>query len=231
MGVFAISDLHLSLGADKSMDVFAGWEGYVGRIDQNWRRAVSDGDTVVIAGDISWGMTLGEALPDFQFLDALPGRKLLVKGNHDYWWTTARKMTRFFEEHGLFSLSLLHNSACSAAGIALCGTRGWIFEENGDVSANDRKVLEREVGRLRTSLSEGDKTGLPLVAFLHYPPLYAQQRCPEILGVLREFGVRRCLYGHIHGQGARMAVTGEVDGIGYTLISADYRGFCPIRVE
>ncbi|MCI8443459.1 MAG: serine/threonine protein phosphatase [Provencibacterium sp.] len=228
MAVFTIGDLHLSLGADKKMDIFPGWENYVERLERHWREAVSDGDTVVVAGDLSWGMTLDGALMDLQFLDRLPGRKLLVKGNHDYWWATAAKMQDFFSRHGLLSLSLLHNNACPCGGMALCGSRGWLFEKG---EAHDRKILLREAMRLQLSLQEGEKYPGEKVAFLHYPPVYGGEVSGEILEVLHRFGVRRCYYGHIHSAGCARAVCGEFDGIRFQLVSADFLRFRPLLVE
>ena len=149
MSLFAIADPHLSLDADKSMEVFRGWQDYVARLEANWRAVVGEEDTVVIAGDLSWGMSLAGALRDMQFLHSLPGRKLLLKGNHDYWWSTRRKMDTFFEEHGLHSLQIVHNDAALVEGIAVCGTRGWFFDAEEDA---DKKVVLREAGRLRTSI-------------------------------------------------------------------------------
>ena len=145
MAVFIIGDLHLSLGCEKPMDVFQGWQDYVPRLEKNWRALVAPQDTVVLAGDTSWGMKLEESLEDFRFLEALPGRKVLLKGNHDYWWTTAAKMAAFFEANGLRSFLVLHNQSvlCEDEHIALCGTRGWLA---GQPDAHSGKVYAREVG-------------------------------------------------------------------------------------
>lgn len=228
MALFAIADTHLSLGADKSMTVFPGWDDYVERLEKNWRQLVGPEDTVVIAGDISWGMNLRQAKEDFAFLHSLPGRKLILKGNHDYWWTTRRQMDRFFEENGFDSLRIVHNDAVEVDGrFAVCGSRGWFFDAEEDA---DRLVLLREAGRLRTSIQAAKATGLEPVLFIHYPPVYADQVCPEILDVLKEEGITRCFYGHIHSKGIRLAVEGEVEGITYRLISADALKFCPTPV-
>ncbi len=227
MALFVISDLHLSLGEDKPMDIFPGWEGYIDRIRQNWLDSVSDEDTVVIGGDISWAQSLSGALKDFQFIDALPGKKVIIKGNHDYFWTTRTKMETFFKENGINSISILHNNCICAEGVCLCGTRGWIFD--GSEPA-DQKVILREAGRLRTSLEQGKRTGLELLCFLHYPPLFARERCEEILEVLHQYPVKTCYYGHIHGNGCNYAVQGTVDGIEYIMTSADYLRFKPLRI-
>lgn len=228
MALFAIADTHLSLGTNKSMTVFSGWDDYVQRLEENWRNLVKPEDTVVIAGDISWGMNLKQAREDFAFLHSLPGRKLIFKGNHDYWWTTRRQMDLFFADNGLDSLTIVHNDAVTVDDrYAICGSRGWFFDAEEDA---DKLVLLREAGRLRTSIRAAKETGLEPIAFLHYPPIYADQICPEILGVLKEEGITRCYYGHVHSKGIRLAVQGEVEGIRFELISADAVRFCPVAI-
>ena len=228
MALFAIADTHLSLDSDKSMTVFSGWDDYVNRLEENWVSLVGPDDTVVIAGDVSWGMNLNQAKKDFDFLNRLPGKKLIFKGNHDYWWTTRRQMDRFFEENGFDTLRIVHNDAVVVDNrYAVCGSRGWFFDAEEDA---DKLVLLREAGRLRTSIRAAKKTGYEPVLFIHYPPIYADQTCPEILEVLQEEGIDRCYYGHIHSKGIRLAVQGVVDGIRYELISADALHFCPIKI-
>ena len=227
MSLFAIADTHLSLSADKPMDIFNGWSDYVQRLEKNWRAVVSDGDTVVIPGDVSWAMSLEGAQKDFAFLNSLPGKKILMKGNHDYWWNTARKMENFFKEKGFETLSIVHNSAVSVGNISVCGTRGWFYEEaRGE--AHDRKIMLREVGRLETSLkAAGDRTKL---VFLHYPPKYLGYECPEILDLLDAYHVPLCCYGHIHSRGCRSAFQGMYHDTEFRLLSADYISFCPRRI-
>lgn len=229
MALYAIGDTHLSLSVNKPMTVFPGWDNYVERLEQNWRGLVAPEDTVVIPGDVSWGMSLEQAKADFAFLQRLPGRKLLLKGNHDYWWCTRRKMDVFLAENGFDTLRIVHNDAVPVDGrVAVCGTRGWFFDAEQDA---DRKVLLREVSRLEASIRAARETGLEPVAFLHYPPLYAGQRCPELLEVLRREGIRRCYYGHVHSAGIRQAFNGEEEGISFRLVSADALHFCPLRIE
>ena len=228
MSIFAIADLHLSLGTDKPMDVFKGWDHYVERLERNWRSLVGPDDLVVVPGDVSWAMSLEQTKADFAFLHALPGRKLIGKGNHDYWWCTKRKMDAFLAECGFDSIEILFNNAFAAEGIAVCGTRGWFFDA---AKTEDRKILLREAGRLRMSIEQAVQNGKEPVVFLHYPPLYAGEVCEEMMQVLKEYGIRRVYYGHIHGHGARRAVTGEYEGIVFRLISCDFLGFCPERVE
>lgn len=226
MALYAIGDTHLSLSVDKPMDVFGGgWEGYVDKLREGFS-AVAEEDTVVLCGDISWGMSLEEAEPDFAFLNALPGQKWLLKGNHDYWWTTASKMNRFFAEHGFDKLHILHNNCAFYGDAALCGTRGWFFEE--DQKPHNAKVLNREVGRLETSLKAAE--GRSIFCFLHYPPLYQGYECPEILRLLSAYPVERCCYGHLHGYAIKRRLEGGWNGTDFSLISADYLGFVPKKI-
>lgn len=228
MALFAIGDTHLSLGGAKPMDVFGGtWENYVEKLRRGFE-AVRTEDTVVLVGDLSWGMSLEEALPDFQFLNALPGEKYLVKGNHDYWWTTANKMRTFWAEHGLTTLHLLHNSCAFYGDVALCGTRGWFFDQAQAVAEAD-KVYRRELMRLETSLRAAGDTPVKL-AFLHYPPLYQGYICREIVELLEKYRVARCFYGHLHGPAHKLAIEGWLGGVDYRLVSADYLDFAPEKI-
>lgn len=227
MALYTIGDLHLSLGGDKPMDVFGGrWENYVEKLSTGFSTLDED-DLTVLCGDITWGMTMDEALPDFEFIEGLPGRKLILKGNHDYWWTTATKARAFFAEHGMKSIDVLHNSSFEYEGVSICGTRGWFYEEDkGD--AHDKKIMNREIMRLETSLRTAP-TDL-IYVFLHYPPKYLGYECPEILELLQKYKVRRCYYGHIHGLGCRSAFNGTIGGTELTLVSADHVKFKPVRV-
>lgn len=224
MGLYVIGDLHLSFGTDKPMDIFHGWEDYVDRLTENWQSRITPEDTVVVAGDFSWGMTMEEALPDFRYLDRLNGRKLLLKGNHDYWFSTKTKVENALAAEGISGISILFNNAYPCGEYAVCGTRGW-FNEPG--SAADKKVMAREAGRLRLSLEAGKQLGKKPIVFLHYPPIGASSRSEELIALLQEYGVERCYYGHLHGQSCRNAVNGTVDGIEYRLISGDYIQFDP----
>lgn len=228
MSLFAIADLHLSLGSDKPMDVFEGWGGYIEKIEKNWRGLVGDDDTVVIPGDVSWALKLEELLPDARFLQNLPGRKLIVKGNHDYWWSTVKKMNEFFKGNGFDTIGVIHNNAVTVGNVCVCGTRGWFFDQSDSA---DAKILAREVGRLEASLAAAEQTGLEPVAFLHFPPVYGDYECPEIIAALQKYGVRRCYYGHLHGRASQRAFTGEYKGIVFRLVSCDSIGFSPVIVE
>ena len=224
MSLFAISDLHLSLGVDKPMDVFRGWDHYVERLEENWKQLVRPEDTVVIAGDISWGLDLAETVEDFKWIDRMPGQKILLKGNHDLWFSTKSKVERFFQEQGFTTLKILFNNAYRYEDLVLCGTRGWMNDQT------DKKVLNRECGRLRLSLEAGKKLGGTPVVFLHYPPVYGSGDCPEILEVLHQYQIEQVYYGHIHGYSAGYAINGVREGIRFQLLSCDYLHFAPIKI-
>lgn len=223
MALYAIGDPHLSLGTDKPMDVFGEvWKNHVDKLREGFRE-VEPEDTVVLCGDLSWGMSLEQSERDFAFLNELPGKKLLLKGNHDYWWTTAAKMERFFAEKGFTTFRLLHNNCCFYGDTALCGTRGWFFEETGD-----QKVFNRELIRLEASLkAAGEREKL---CFLHYPPCYQGYACKEIMELLERYQVQACYYGHLHGGSHRLAVEGKYGAVEYHLVSADYLDFRPKKI-
>lgn len=227
MAIYAIGDLHLSFSAQKPMDVFPGWTDYTARLQRNWKNLVKPEDTVVVAGDVSWAMTLADALEDFRFIDALPGRKLLMKGNHDYWWSTRAKMDRFLQKNGLATLSILHNNSVRCEEVWLCGSRGWFFEEG--VGGESPLVTAREAGRIRRSLEDADE-GEKLL-FLHYPPAYGTQVQEEFFDEMERFGVRECYYGHLHGALPPGALRREYRDVSLRLISADHLGFAPLRVR
>lgn len=211
------------------MDVFPGWRDYVLRLKQNWENIVTEKDTVVIAGDVSWAMHLKDSVKDFMFIHSLPGKKLILKGNHDYWWSTRNKMESFFQENGFDSIQIIHNNAFAVDNIAVCGTRGWLYRSE---SQEDMKIVNREVGRLQASLTDAEKTGMEPVVFLHYPPVYDGMACQELLEVLENHKIKNCYFGHIHGgEAARRAITGEYHGIKLHLIACDYVNFTPVLVR
>lgn len=211
------------------MDVFPGWQDYTTKLAHNWKRVVHEQDTVVIAGDISWALKLEETVADFSFLQNLPGHKVLLKGNHDYWWSTKKKMEEFFASHDFSSLSILHNCAIPCGNYALCGTRGWFYDAEKD---EDKKILNREVGRLNASIDAAKGLGLEPIVFLHYPPVYGSTECTELFQVLENRQIRHCYYGHIHGgNAAKRAIIGEYKGITLTLVACDHAGFCPVLVR
>lgn len=228
MALYVIADLHLSLGTDKPMDIFKGWHDYVQRLDENWRALVAEDDTVVIAGDISWAMKLDECRNDFAFINSLPGQKLLMKGNHDYWWDTRSKIDRFLSDNSFGTIRILHNCGYRVGDRAICGTRGWLYNSETD---EDRKIVSREAGRLIASMAEAKALGGQLTAFLHYPPVYGDMKCNEILDILVANQVSDCYFGHIHGQyAAKKALTGSYKGVRMHLISCDYVNFQPVKV-
>ena len=210
------------------MDIFGGWQDYTQRLEANWRSLISDEDTVVIPGDISWAMSLEGAEKDFRFIHNLPGKKIILKGNHDYWWNTKKKMDAWLENKGFDTISILHNNAFKVGDCVLCGTRGWFYDAE---KSADMKVLLREASRLERSIEEGKKLGDELIVFLHYPPVMQSQRCNEIFDVLKKHNIKRCFYGHLHGESTRHSVNETVDGIKFSLISADFLSFCPQIVE
>ena len=227
MALYAIGDLHLCLGAPKPMDIFGGaWVGYMDKLEQGLS-AIRPQDTTVLLGDLSWALDLPGAREDFAWINRIPGRKILLKGNHDYWWSTAAKFARFCLENGFENLHLLNNNCFFYDDWAICGTRGWFFEEERS-GQHDEKVFRRELLRLEASLkAAGDA---PKLVFLHYPPKYKGYECGEILQLLQRYHVRRCFYGHLHGASHRLALEGLWDGVEYRLVSADYLQFCPYSV-
>jgi predicted phosphohydrolase len=229
MSLFTIGDLHLSLSCDKPMDIFKGWSDYVDKIRENWISLFSENYNVVIPGDISWGMTLEQSSADFAFINnVLRGKKIILKGNHDYWWNTLSKMNNFLLENNFSNIKILSNNSFSVEGIAVCGSRGWIneTEEPADV-----KVLKREAIRLEMSIKEGIRSGGEIVVFIHYPPIYGEEENYYILEVLEKYEIKRVYYGHVHGSAVNKAFRGVRRGTEYVLVSADAVGFVPQRVE
>lgn len=227
MALYAIGDLHLCLGAQKPMDVFGGaWVGYMEKL-RSGLSVIRPEDTTVLLGDLSWALSLEESCADFAWINEIPGRKIILKGNHDYWWATAAKFHKFCNENSFENQWILNNNHFEYNGYAICGTRGWFFEEErGD--AHDAKVFHRELMRLEASLkSAGD---LPKMVFLHYPPKYKGYECPEIIELMKAYDVRRCFYGHLHGASHALAMEGQWDGIEYRLVSADRLDFRPYLV-
>lgn len=227
MALYAIGDLHLCLGAPKPMDVFGGaWVGYMDKLRAGLS-VIQPGDTTVLLGDLSWALDLKEARQDFAWINEIPGRKIILKGNHDYWWSTAAKFEKFCKANGFSDLHLLNNNCYEYADYAICGTRGWFFEEERS-GQHDEKVFKRELLRLEASLkAAGDR---PKLVFLHYPPRYKGYQCTEILKLLETYGVRRCFYGHLHGGSHKLAMEGQWDGVEFRLTSADYLDFQPYPV-
>ena len=227
MALYAIGDLHLCLGAPKPMDIFGGaWVGYMDKLRRGME-VITEEDTTVLLGDLSWALDLQSATEDFRWIDRIPGKKIILKGNHDYWWSTASKFYKFCEENGFSNQFILNNNHYEYEGFAICGTRGWFFEEERS-GQHDEKVFKRELIRLEASLkSAGD---FPKIVFLHYPPKYKGYECPEILELLKKYDVQRCFYGHLHGGSHGLAMEGVWDGIDFRLVAADKLNFCPFTV-
>ena len=227
MALYAIADPHLCLGADKPMDIFRGWSDYMQRFETAWRHLVTDDDTVIIPGDVSWATYLEEAKADLAFLHSLPGKKIIGRGNHDYWWETMNKLKGFIAAQGFDSISFLFNNAYSVDGITVCGTRGWFFDDTAD---NTEKLILREAGRLRLSLEAGKKLGGETVVFIHYPVVFEGRAIEPIFDVIKEYGVKRVYFGHIHGSFNPQWSHFTADGVTFSLISADYLSFTPKRI-
>ncbi len=229
MSLFAIADLHLSLSVNKPMDIFGElWENHTEKLTENWNNTVSPEDTVVIPGDISWGIDFAEARADFEYINnKLNGTKIISKGNHDYWWSTMSKLNAFVSENGFDTIKFLHNNHYAYGNYGICGTRGWINEPG--VPA-DAKVLAREAQRLEVSIKSALKENLEPIVFLHYPPVFGNESNYDILDVMFKYNIKKCYYGHLHGKAHKYAVCGERDGIEFDLIAGDFVQFCPKKI-
>ena len=243
MSLFVIADTHLSLSCEKPMDVFgARWRDYTQRLETEWRAVVKEEDTVVIAGDISWGMTVEEAKADFDFLEALPGQKIIMKGNHDYWWQTMAKLDTFVESNQYKTIRFLHNNAYACDDFIICGSRGWYNDDKNKPmrGADSEKIVAREVVRIGLSLDAGHKLRKELMeqdgkdrevlAFLHFPPIFKGYMCDEIIMELYKKQVERCFFGHIHGS-YDAPLKREYADIEFYFIAADYLAFRPYKIE
>lgn len=229
MSLFTISDLHLPLGVNKPMNIFGGgWDNYVERIMKNWQSIITPEDTVVLPGDFSWAMYLDEAVADFEFLHSLNGTKILLKGNHDYWWETKGKMNKFLSEKGFSDIKILHNDFYISESTAICGNRGWTYPP---VSEEDKKLYERELQRLELSIQKA-YSQIPdnIIVFTHYPPISPLFPNTPFVDILKKYNIKKCFYGHLHGASLSHATEGIIDGIEYRLISSDYRKFVPYKI-
>ena len=234
MAIYAIADLHLSFSQNKPMDIFGdNWKGHEEKIKQNWIQKVKDNDLVLLPGDFSWSMYLKDSLKDFQFLDSLPGKKLLLKGNHDYWWTTITKMRNFLEENNLKNIDFVCNNSYEYNGYIISGTRGWVFSENEE----DKKLIKREAIRLELSIQDGiNKYGKqkPIIVCMHYPPIIKTVNKNiniEFMNIMEKYNVQTCIYGHLHGLAIKDAIEGVIDGIKLKLVSADSLNFDLYKLE
>mgnify|MGYP004622846469 CR=1 FL=1 len=243
MSLYVLSDTHLSTGDDKPMDVFgARWTGYTEKLRSRWNKLITDDDTVVIAGDISWAMSPEGAVGDLRFIDNLKGQKIIGRGNHDYWWSSMKKLSELCEKERLTSLRFLYNNAYETDDFIICGSRGWYIDESNRKMPQDadyQKIVAREAIRLELSLNEAKKLQeksaalsgrkKEILVFLHFPPSFRGYECPEIIAVMKKFGITRCFFGHIHGV-YDVPRTTVSDGISYTLTSADFLDFYPLPI-
>lgn len=231
MALYAIADLHLPLGIDKPMDIFGkSWANYVERLCDNWQSNIKDTDITVLPGDFSWATYLEQSVKDFEFLHKLNGHKILLKGNHDYWWTTMNKLNEFTAKLGFDDIKFLQNNSFMYEDIAICGTRGWIHPAWDNFGSDDRKIFDREVVRLELSLnSAGDCK--EIYVFTHYPPMSVSKESNAFTDTMKKYPVTKCIYGHLHSASHKNAVEGIIDGIDYRLVSGDYVEFCPVKLR
>lgn len=232
MAIYAISDLHLALSVDKPMDVFGGrWANYMEKLEEAWSSTVRDDDYVLIPGDISWATYLSQAYEDFRFIDSLPGKKIISKGNHDYWWTTKNQLDKFVNENGFTSISFLHNNSYLIDNVAICGTRGWSMPGEDGFSPEDKKVYDRELQRLELSLrSVKDTENTFIIASTHFPIFNSKGVFSEFLEIMHKYNVKMSIYGHLHGEAQKKAVEGLVEGIDFKLVAADNISFMPTKL-
>ena len=234
MSIFAIADLHLSFLHDKPMDIFGdNWENHAEKIRNNWLKKVKEDDYVILPGDFSWEMYLEDTKLDFQYLNNLPGHKILLKGNHDYWWTTTTKMNKFIEENNFKNIEFLYNNSYLTDNKIIVGTRGWNILDTEE----DCKMIKRENIRLELSIQDGIKkfgTDKEIIAFIHYPPInkndISGNNETEFVKTLKKYNIHKCYYGHLHGPAHKDAIEGDIQGIEYKLISADYLKFDLIKI-
>ena len=234
MAIYGIADLHLSFIEDKPMDIFGdNWENHAEKIKENWIKQVKEEDFVILPGDFSWAMYLNDAKLDFEYLNSLPGTKILLKGNHDYWWTTLTKMNEFIKENEFNNIYFLYNNSYLIENKIIVGTRGWnILDEE-----NDMKMIKRENARLELSIQDGLKKygeDKEIIAFMHYPPinknLLLRKEENEFIKTLKKYNINKCYYGHLHGPSHKDAIEGIIEGIDFKLISADYLDFKLVKI-
>lgn len=229
--LFGLADLHLSLASDKPMDIFGEvWRDHTQRMADAWDERVGAEDTVLIAGDVSWGRNLEEAAADLAWIGKRPGRKLILRGNHDSWWTSIAKVRRILPP----GCQALQHDAVQVEQWVVVGARGWTTPQDPGAQAHDSEVFKRELGRLGLSIADADRRfgrELPRLAMAHFPPWLEGQRPSEVVRLLQEAGVRACVYGHLHGADHRLAVRGAREGISYYFVAADAVGFAPVELD
>lgn len=235
MSIYVIGDLHLSFGTDKPMDIFGyNWENHAERIKNNWIEKVKEEDTVILPGDFSWATYLEDTYKDFEYLNSLPGKKIMSKGNHDYWWTTLKSMRKYLKENNFTNIDFLYNNSYLVENKIIVGARGWV---NNWSSEENRKILKRENDRLKLSIESGIKEfgkDKEIIAFIHYPPFYKEQTVPEeidFIKTLNKYGIKRCYYAHLHGESHKDAIEGFVNGIEFKLVSSDYLKFDLSKID
>lgn len=231
MSIYAISDLHLSFGNNKPMDIFGvNWENHTEKIKQNWIKKVKENDIVLLPGDFSWAMYLKDTYRDFEFLNNLPGRKLLLKGNHDYWWTTIKKMREYLQENNFKNIDFIYNNSYEYENVIIVGTRGW---QEGK-TAEDKKIIKRENARLELSLKDGVKKygNREIIVCMHYPPFNNQEDIEmNYIQTMNKYNVTKCIYGHLHGPMAHKdVIEGIIKGIDFKMVSCDYTEFNLIKI-
>ncbi len=230
MAIYGISDLHLSLASDKPMDVFGDqWQDHHEQIRENWIRLVDDDDTILVPGDISWALTLDEAQTDLDYLMALPGQKIIIKGNHDYWWTSLQKVRQVLDD-SVFALQ--NDSIIIEDNIAIAGSRGWICPNDRNFTAHDEKIYKREVQRLKLSLeSAKNKNPREIWVIMHYMPTNDNHQHNDFIQLLQDYNVKKVIYGHLHGPGQAIKIDGRHWDIDFHLISCDYINFTPVKLD
>ena len=233
MSIYAIADLHLSLNHPKPMDIFGdNWENHAEKIRENWTKVVKEEDTVLIPGDFSWETYLEDTYKDFEYLNSLPGKKILLKGNHDYWWTTVTNIRNYLKENNFNTIEILFNNSYEVEDYLIAGARGWDYD-----ILEDRKIIEREIGRLKISLDSARNLDSEkgIIVLMHYPPIsnnYINNEFElKILNLFKEYNVKKCLYGHLHGAAHAGAMSGNIKGIEFNLVSADFLDFELIKVS
>ena len=227
MRLYAIADLHLSLYKHKPMDIYgAQWKEHHLTIQQNWLKTIKDNDTVLIGGDISWAMTLEEAIYDLDFIHNLTGRKILIRGNHDYWWKSVTELNSLYND-----MIFLQNNYINDTEYSICGTRGWACLEEGISTEHDRKMYRRELIRLEMSLKAAVANGAKkIIVLLHYPPMSEKKEASGFTNLIKQYPVDKVVYGHLHSGHHHFAVNETIDGVEYILTSSDFLDFCPIPI-
>jgi uncharacterized protein len=228
MGLYAIADLHLALSGDKPMDVFGDkWYKHDEKIKENWSQLVREEDTVLIAGDISWSMKMEEGMRELQWIHDLPGRKYIIRGNHDYWWGSINKLNNLYDD-----MKFVQNNFFTYEDYAICGTRGWTCPGGDRFTAKDEKIYKREIIRLRLSIEAAKKSGYnKYICMIHYPPTNDKFEDSGFTEIFKEYGVEKVVYGHLHGPSLNRILTGHRDGTEYIITSCDYLNFKPIKIK